>query len=224
MPVNKIVVISGATGGLGQATARAFAESGASLVLLGRKADSLDSLARTLNLPPERISTHALDLLDAPALHAAAEAVTVKWGLIHILIHLVGGWTGGQTIAETSPADFQAMLAQHAQTTFNLFQAFVPSLLQSGWGRVITVSAPVASRPVARRGAYAAGKAAQDALVLTLAEELRGSGVTANIIVVNSIDLEQKGTGTSPAEVIAAMNYLCSDAARRVNGVRLSLF
>jgi NAD(P)-dependent dehydrogenase (short-subunit alcohol dehydrogenase family) len=221
--MNKIVVLSGATGGLGQITARAFAERGDSLALLGRKADSLDSLARALNLPPDRISTHALDLLDAPALHAAAEAVTAKWGAIHILIHLVGGWTGGQTIAETAPTDFQAMIAQHAQTTFNLFQAFVPFLLRSGWGRVITVSAPVASRPVARRGAYAAGKAAQDALVLTLAEELRGSGVTANILVVNSIDLENKGTGASPQEIIAAMLYLCSDAAARLNGARLPL-
>ena len=116
------------------------------------------------------------------------------------------------------------MLDQHARTTFNLFQAFVPHLSKSGWGRVLTVSAPVAEHPIAKRGAYAAGKAAQEALFFTLADELKGTGVTANVIVVNAIDVEHKGSGATREEFVAAMMYLCSDDGAKVNGARLPLY
>jgi len=221
---DRVVVITGATGGLGRVAARAFAERGDSLALLGRDEDDLDSLVRELNLPSGRILTRAVDLLDAQALQDAAEAVSAKFGGVHILLHLVGGWTGGKTIAEASTDEFASMLDQHAWTTFHLFQAFAPHLARSGWGRVITVSLPLTLHPAARTGAHAAGKAAQEALVLTLAEELKENGATANIIHVKSIDVKHEGKGTTPEEIVAAMLYLCSDEAAKVNGLRLPLY
>ena len=73
-------------------------------------------------------------------------------------------------------------------------------------------------------GPYAAGKAAEEALVTTLAEEMRGQGVTANIIHVQSIDAKGTGKGTSPAEIVAAMMYLCSDEAAKVTGARIPIY
>jgi NAD(P)-dependent dehydrogenase (short-subunit alcohol dehydrogenase family) len=73
-------------------------------------------------------------------------------------------------------------------------------------------------------GAYAAGKAAQEALVTTLAEETRGQGVTANIIHVQSIDAKGTGKGTSPAEIVAAMMWLCSEEASKVTGTRIPIY
>ena len=116
------------------------------------------------------------------------------------------------------------MLNQHAWTTFNLFQAFVPHLIASGWGRVLTLSVPLTVRPAAKMGAYAAGKSAQEALVTTLAEETRGRGVTANIIHVQSIDAKGTGKGTTPAEIVAAMMWLCSDEASKVTGARIPIY
>ena len=89
------------------------------------------------------------------------------------------------------------MLQQHAYTTFNLFQTFAPQLERAGWGRALTISTPAATRPVAKRGVYAAAKAAEESLFLTLAEELKNRGVTANILLVNSIDAGGTGKGTS---------------------------
>jgi NAD(P)-dependent dehydrogenase (short-subunit alcohol dehydrogenase family) len=220
----RVVVITGATGALGREAARAFAKHGAALALLSRDQIELDSLARDLNLPADRIFIRAVDLLDAPALRATAEAVAVQFGRVHALLHLVGGWTGGKTIVDSSADDLTSMLDQHAWTTFNLFQAFVPHLIASGWGRVITVSLPLTVHPAAKMGAHAAGKAAQEALVMTLAEELRESGVTANIIHVNSIDVKGTGKGTSPAEIVAAMLYLCSDEASKITGARIPVY
>jgi len=222
--MNKVVVITGATGATGRAAAQAFAARGDSLVLLSRDPSHLDALTRDLALPSERIHTQAVDLTDASALRSAAEAASVKFGGLHILIHLVGGWTGGKTLVDSAPADLDSMLDQHVRTTFNLFQAFVPHLTRAGWGRVLTVSSPVASRPAAKLGAYAAAKSAQEALFLTLADELKGTGVTANVIQVHSIDVDHKGKGTPPEEIVAAMRYLCSDEAAKINGARLPLY
>jgi len=219
-----VIVITGATGALGNLTARAFAAGGHSLALLDHNQEKLDALVRDLNLPAGRLYTRVVDLLDAPTLRATAEAVSAKFGAVHALIHLVGGWTGGKSIPEASADDLTFMLNQHAWTTFNLFQVFVPHLAASGWGRVITLSLPLTVHPSAKMGPYAAGKAAQEALVTTLAEEMRGQGVTANIIHVQSIDAKGTGKGTSPAEIVAAMMYLCSDEAAKVTGARIPIY
>ncbi len=220
----RVVVITGAAGGLGKAASSAFAEQGASLALLSSDQNKLDVLARDLNLPSNRILAHAVQLRDGDAVCAAAEAVTGKFGRVDALIHLVGGWTGGKTIVESRKDDLDSMLTQHVWTTFNLLQAFVPVLIANKWGRVLAVSSPSASHPPAKSSQYAAAKAAQEALLMSLAQELKGTGVTSNIILVKSIDVENKGTGTTPGEIVASMLYLCSDAAGKIKGARIPLF
>lgn len=221
---NRVFVITGATGGLGQVAAHAFAERGASLALLSTDQDKLDALARDLNLPSDRILTHAVDLLDPDAVRNSTEAVSAKFGRVDALIHLVGGWTGGRTIAQSDADEFKFMLDQHAWTTIYLLQAFSPKLIANGWGRVIAVTSPLATSPSAKMGAYAVGKAAQEILLMTLADEFKGTGITANVIQVKSIDVKGTNKGTAPREIIAAILYLCSDEAGKVNGARMPLF
>jgi NAD(P)-dependent dehydrogenase (short-subunit alcohol dehydrogenase family) len=222
--LSKTIVITGATGVLGNKTAQAFAARGHALVLLGKDQNKLDSLVRNLNLPNDRLFTSIVDLRDGQAVDAAAEAVSAKFGNVHALIHLVGGWTGGKTLAETSQDDLDFMLGQHVWTTFYLFRAFSPKLAESGWGRVIVVSPSTVSNPPAKRGVYTAAKAAQENLVLTLAAELKESEATANIIQVRAIDVENKGNGTAPDEIVAAMLYLFSDEAGKITGARIPLY
>ncbi len=231
MLAGRVFVITGATGATGKLAAREFAERGASLVLIGADQNKLDFLARDLNLPSERILTLTADLRQPDAVRSAAEAATVKFGRIDGLIHLVGGWVGGKTIAETPIKDFESMLSQHAWTTFYLFQEFGPHMAANKWGRVIVVSAPTANNPTGKTSAYTAAKAAQENLVLTLAAELKESNVTANIIQVKSIDVNGSGPSTSsgragakPGEIVASMLYLCSDEAQKINGARIPLF
>ncbi|MFL7869890.1 MAG: SDR family NAD(P)-dependent oxidoreductase [Anaerolineales bacterium] len=220
----RVVVIAGATGGLGQSTTRAFAEQGDSLALLSNNQKKLEALVQNVNLPDERLLTCTVDLLDAPAVQEAAEAVSAKFGRVDILIHLIGGWTGGKTIAESDPDDFKFMLDRHVWTTVHFLQAFSPKLAANGWGRVIAVTTPFATNPSAKMGPYAAGKAAQETLLMTLADEFKGTDITANAIQVKSIDVKGTKKGTSPQEIIAAMQYLCSQAAGKVNGTRLPLY
>lgn len=229
----RVVVITGATGGLGRVVAQTFAAHGASLALLSSDPGKLDALVSELALSAERCMTYPADLRQPDAVEAAATAVAERFGSIHILLHLVGGWTGGKTLVDTPLDDFRSMMDQHVWTTFHLIQAFVPHLSASGWGRVIVVSSPVATRPPAKMGAYAVAKAAEEAMLLTLSEEAKAKGVTANILQVRTIDVEHKreneptpsnASWTTPEEIAAAMLYLCSDEAGMVNGARLPLF
>jgi len=222
--MTRVVVITGATGALGSKTAHAFAARGDSLALLDHNQDRLDSLARDLNLSDERLFASVVELRDGAAVHATAEAIAAKFGRVDALIHLVGGWVGGKTLPESSADDLESMLGQHVWTTFHLFQSIAPKLAVNGWGRVMIVSASTVPKPPEKRGIYSAAKAAQENLVLTLAAELRTSGVTANIIQVKAIDIENKGTGTTPDEIVAAMLYLFSDEAGKVNGARIPLY
>jgi NAD(P)-dependent dehydrogenase (short-subunit alcohol dehydrogenase family) len=222
----KTIVITGANGALGNKTAHAFAARGHSLTLIGTDQNKLDSLARDLNLPDDRFLTLVADLRDGEAVRSAAEAVSVKFGRVDALIHLVGGWVGGKTLPEASAEDLESMLGQHVWTTFHLFQSFAPKLASNGWGRVMIVSASTVPKPPEKRGIYSAAKAAQENLVLTLAAEFKAFGVTAHILQVKAIDADasRKGTGTTPDEIVAAMLYLFSDEAVKINGARIPLY
>jgi len=224
--MNRTVVITGATGALGSKTAQAFGSRGHSLVLLDHDQTKLDTLIRELNLPEERLFASVVDLRDGDAVRSTAEAVSVKFGGVHALIHLVGGWVGGKTLVESSAEDLEFMLSQHVWSTFHLFQAFSTQLVKHGWGRVMIVSASTVPNPPGKTGIYTAAKAAQENLVLNLTAELKADGVTANIIQVRAIDVHatRKGTGTTPDEIVAALMYLFSDEASKVNGARIPLY
>ncbi len=221
---DRMVVITGATGVLGKLTAHTFAAQGDSLALLSTDQAQLESLARELNLSSDRILTRAVDLLDPGALQAAARVIVDKFDHVDVLIHLVGGWTGGKTITEAGADELSFMLNQHVWTTFNLFQSFTPHLVNSKHGRVIAVTSPVTINPAPKLGMYSAAKAAQENLVLTLAEELRETGVTANVIQVRAIDVKKTGKGTTPEEIVAAMTFLCGSGAGKISGARIPVY
>jgi NAD(P)-dependent dehydrogenase (short-subunit alcohol dehydrogenase family) len=129
--------------------------------------------------------------------------------------------------------DLSNMVNQHVWTTFYLAQAFVPHLVANHWGRVAVISSPSATTPAANGAPYAAAKAAQEALIMTLAREVAGSGVTANVVQVRAIDTNHErdrertsknASWTTPEEIAATILYLCSDEAQVVNGARIPLY
>jgi NAD(P)-dependent dehydrogenase (short-subunit alcohol dehydrogenase family) len=223
----RVIVITGATGNLGRTAARAFTEQGAHLVLNGTDATRLRTLASELDLSEERVLLYAANLRDPASAPALAQAALNKFARVDILLHLVGGWSGGKTVPEWSAPTINEMLQQHLWTTFYLAQAFVPMLTANRWGRIIVVSSPVATRPTEKSAPYAIAKAAQETLMLTVAQEVKGTGVTANVLQVRAIDAKRepgKLTGTTPAEITATILYLCSKPAGVVNGARIPLY
>ena len=230
---NRVAVITGATGGLGSTLSRELAARGVNLALLAMDPARLETQVRTLALPPDRIFTQTVDLLDLAGTKSAASEVLAKFGRIDILLHVVGGWTGGKTLVESPSDDLIFMLNQHVWTTFNVIQAFVPALVSNGWGRVAMITTPYAARPNAKGGPYAVGKAGQEALMQALSQELNGTGVTANLLQAKTIDVQRKKISapspdntswTTPEELTAAILYLLSDEAGTVNGAKIPLY
>lgn len=220
----RTIVVTGATGALGSLTAKTFSGMGHTLSLLDLDKKKLDSLAREMDLPPERLFTQTIDLLDLAALQDSAAAVVEKFGSVHALFHLVGGWVGGKTFTETPQDDLEFMLNQHVRTTFNLFKAFEEPLSKNGWGRVILVSASTVPNPPGKSGVYTAAKSAQENMALSLAAELKEAKVSVNIIQVKAIDVKNEGKGTPPVEIVSAMQYLFSDEAGKITGARIPLY
>ena len=230
---NKVTVISGATGGLGRVVAREFAAQGAKLVLVSHNAEHLAQLVAELKLNPESYVTVVADLTQIGAAQEVLEAALAKFGRVDILFNLIGGWIAGKPVSEVAPQEVENMLAQHFWTSFNLAQAFIPHMLENHWGRYVVISTPGVGAPPANSLPYTVGKAAEETLMLTLAEELKHTGVTANVLRVRSIDVEHKrehepspknASWTTPEEIAAALLYLCSDEANRVNGARIPLY
>lgn len=229
----KVAVIAGASGGLGKILTQQLAGQGTRMLLLGRSKERLQALLDELSLPAADHMISTADLSQPTALGEIAKSAQEKFGQIDILLNLIGGWTGGKTLAESSADAIQNMLQQHLWTSFHLVQAFVPYIQNSPSGRVLVVSSPTATQPGAKTGPYAVGKAAQEAIILTLANELAGSQATANIIQVKAIDSEHKrekdpsgkyAGWTTPEEIAAAVLYLVSDQAKRINGARIPLY
>jgi NAD(P)-dependent dehydrogenase (short-subunit alcohol dehydrogenase family) len=230
---NRVVIITGATGGLGQIATKQFADQGARLVLVGTSIEKLQHLVQELALPRDRTLIRAADLSQPETARTTAQETLETFGRIDILLHLVGGWSGGKSVIEVDDKQVESMLQQHLWTTYHLVQAVLPTMVASHWGRILVVSSPTASHPDANAAPYAIGKAAQEALILTIAQEVSDRGIPANILHVKTIDVrharvqqpdDKNSNWTTPEEITAALLYLCSDEARTINGARIPLY
>jgi NAD(P)-dependent dehydrogenase (short-subunit alcohol dehydrogenase family) len=228
----RVIAIAGAGGGLGPIVAKRLADAGASLSLADRHQEIADSVANDLGLPDDRVDPHAVDLLDEPAANQWAAETEKRFGRVDGLLHLVGGYRGGDPIQSFDLADYEFLHDLLVRTLQLASRAFYPALTKSGHGRFVLVSAAAAQNPEDTNAAYASAKAAAEAWTLSLADSFEGTGATSNIIVVNAIETprireenpDQKRPSFTPAEDLAeAIAFLCSDSAGRMNGQRLAL-
>lgn len=224
----RVIAVAGAAGNLGPTVVERLVSTGTRLCACGRDRESLDALAADAG----DIDTDVVDLLDPLATRAWGDALVARHGRIDGLVHLVGGWRGGSPIEEAPLEDWELLSALLVRTVQNATQALTPHLLASGRGRFVLVSTGQAQAPTHPNAVYAAAKAASETWTLALANRFKGTGATANIVVVGAIvtpamraESPDKDFSTfTPAEEIAeAIAYLCSDAAAPMNGQRLTL-
>ena len=220
--VDRIVVITGATGKLGPTVAATFAAAGDRIAALGRRADALETLVEGLPGGSGRHLALAVDLRDADRAVAASAVVRERMGPPTVLLHVVGSYRGEAGIAEAPLAEWAAMLDVNLWSTVHAVRAFLPDIRAAEHGRLVTVSTPFAASPNATGGAYSASKAAVEALTLSVAKELAGTSATANVILVRTIG-DAKPHHTRPAEIAAALLWLTSPDAGIVNGQRIPL-
>ena len=212
-----------------------LAEAGATLALTDRDQGRLDALVSDLGLDESRVDARVVDLLDEDAARGWAAALAERFGGVDGLLHLVGGWKGGDPLATTPLADYEWLHDLLVRTVIHTTRAFYEPLAASEHGRFVLVSSSQAQAPGGTNASYGATKAAAEAWTLALADSFReaGSAATANILVINAIltramreanpDKPYR-TFTSAEEIADALAFICSDAARKMNGKRFPLY
>jgi NADP-dependent 3-hydroxy acid dehydrogenase YdfG len=216
-----VYAIAGIGGGLGPAVAARLGAAGAVVAGTDRDEARLEELAKELGLPQERWDGRAVDLLDEEAARGWCADLVGRFGRVDGLLHLVGGWRGGQPLHEAPLADWDLLHDLLVRTVQHTSRAFHDALVASEHGRFVLVSARQAQAPSNGSASYAAAKAAAEAWTLALADGFAETEATANIVVVEAIG---EDAGFTPAGHIAeAIAFLCSDAAAEMNGKRLPL-
>jgi 3-oxoacyl-[acyl-carrier protein] reductase len=230
---DRVVAVAGATGAAGRAAVSAFAAEGCRVGLIGTDADKLRTLAADLELAHGRWHGAAGDVTSADDVRRVVDEIAEALGPVDVLVHVVGGWLGGTPAVELDPADVANSFEQHVFSTLHMVQAVVPGMQERGWGRILAISQPLATEPGPRGGGYLMAKAAQEVLLRSLARDLAGSGVTANLLIVKTIDKDHErdteptaknAQWTTPEEIAGTMVMLCGDAAATINGARIPLF
>jgi NADP-dependent 3-hydroxy acid dehydrogenase YdfG len=162
-------VVTGASSGIGAATARRLAEAGFRVVLTARRADRLDALAKELTSAGAQVITRTLDVTDRAAVDAFTATLDEE---IHVLVNNAGGAIGAEPVATADPADWRAMYEVNVLGVLNVTQALLPRLITSGDGTVVVMSSTAGHISYEGGGGYVAAKHGAHAIAATLRLEV----------------------------------------------------
>ncbi|MSP04674.1 MAG: SDR family oxidoreductase [Acetobacteraceae bacterium] len=230
----KSALITGASGGIGAAIARALHSQGAAVVLSGTRRDVLETLAGELG---ERAHVCPADLKDPAAADALIEAAEAAAGPLWALVNNAGFTRDGLAMRMSDEA-FQSVLDIDLAAPFRLARASLRGMLRRRAGRVISISSIVGATGNAGQANYAAAKAGLVGMSKSLAQEVAPRGVTVNVVspgfivtpMTNALADAQKeklsgaiplGRWGQPADIAAAVVYLAAEEAGWVTGATL---
>lgn len=230
----RVAIVTGASRGIGRAIAAHLSSLGASLVLgYASRADEADALAASL---PRAVAVRA-DVSDEAGVRSLFDAAESAFGGAHILVANAGVMDDTYpAVADTTTEAFDRVLAVNLRGAFLCLREAANRLPRGGGGRIVAVTSSVVGSLPPRYAAYTASKAAVEALVRTMAKELRGTRVTANCVApgATASDMFFKGKSEDmvrravevcpmerlgePGDIAPVVGFLCTDAAEWVNG------
>jgi NAD(P)-dependent dehydrogenase (short-subunit alcohol dehydrogenase family) len=222
----KIVLVTGANGGLGRDVTQALLNAGATVVGTSRKIEAAEFGGAAFTPLPGELSTPA-------GAQAVVDFVVSRFGRLDVLAHTVGGFAGGPSVAETDDATFQRMMDVNLNCMFYLLRAAIPVMRKTQGGRIIAIGSRAAVDPGAGVGAYSASKAAMVSLIRTVALENKDAGLTANVILPGTMDTAANRKAmpaadvskwVQPANVAGLITWLAGEAGKDVNGAVLPVF
>jgi NAD(P)-dependent dehydrogenase (short-subunit alcohol dehydrogenase family) len=178
---DKVVFITGATGGLGSSVTRAFLQAGARVIAGSLRITSAD-------FPGANFEPLAIDFNRPDEIRRGVAKIIERYGRLDVLVHVLGGFAGGPSVAETSDEMWQQMQEINLTSAFRVFRECLPHLRKSSSGRLIAIGSLTAAQPHANLGAYVVFKSALAMLVQTVALENADAGVTANVILPGTMD------------------------------------
>ena len=223
---DKVVLVTGANGGLGRYVTQAFLDAGATVVGSSRKIQQSDFARANFVAIPAELSVRQSG-------NALIDTFVQRFGKLDALAHTVGGFAGGQSVAQTDEATFEHMLDLNLTSLFHILRASIPVLRKSRNGRIIAIGSRAAVEPGAGVSAYSASKAAMVSLMKTVALENGDAGLTANVILPGTMDTPANRKAmpgadftkwVQPANVASLVLWLASDAAKDISGAAIPIY
>ncbi|WP_103123548.1 SDR family oxidoreductase [Nostoc cycadae] len=188
-------LITGASSGIGKATALAFAKAGIDVALVSRSLDKLEAVATAAKQTGVEAKAYALDLADLPQVEAKINAIAQDFGNIDILVNNAGiGYTAN--LNDTSLEDWQQVININLTSVFECIKGILPGMRDRCTGTIINVASIAAKQTFAGWGAYCVSKAGLLALSQTLAQEERAHGIRVTAICPGSVNTEIWDTDT----------------------------
>jgi NAD(P)-dependent dehydrogenase (short-subunit alcohol dehydrogenase family) len=221
---NQTVVVTGASGNLGAAVARAFAARDANVVLVARRVEAMAGVRL------ERQLVVAADLVQQAEAQRVAVETMARFGRIDVLCNIAGGFRMGAPVHETTDEIWNFLLDLNVVTMLNMVRAVVPRMLAQGGGRIVNVAANAALRGTAGMGAYCATKSAVIRLTESMAAELRERNVNVNCVLPTTLDTPENRAampGADPSrwvqldDLARTIVFLASPGARAIHGAAL---
>jgi NAD(P)-dependent dehydrogenase (short-subunit alcohol dehydrogenase family) len=218
----KTVLITGATGGLGEAVTSAFIGTGATVA----------AVSRSVNNRPSVLGIRA-DVTEPEGASGVVEEVLGKTGRLDALVHLLGGFAGGRPVAETDDETWRHMIDLNLHAAFYMARAALPPMLARRAGRIVAVGSRTGVEPAVGLSAYGASKAGLVSLIRTIALEVNNAGVTANIVLPSVIDTPANRTASpsadfskwvKPESIACLLLWLVSEQAGDVNGAVIPIY
>jgi NAD(P)-dependent dehydrogenase (short-subunit alcohol dehydrogenase family) len=219
-----VVLITGAKGGLGTFVTQAFLDAGAQVVGTSRSISAKDFSHPNFHAEPAELGNKE----QASALVAK---VLAEQGRIDTLVHLVGSFTGGTSVADSPDDSFSKMFEINVYSFLHITRAVIPAMRKQGSGAVLAIGSRTAVEPVAGLGAYTASKAALVSLVRTIALENKDVGISANVILPSTMDTPANRAAmpkadftrwVPPARVAELLVHLAAN--RQVTGAAIPIY
>ena len=231
---NKVAVITGGSGALGRVMVRTLAAAGADIAICYyRDAESAHGLQAEITAKGVRATVVQADVTNQDSINAMRDAVVNTLGAADIIVNnavIQYNWT---SVLEQSPEDYESQFQSCVLHNVYMAQAFVPAMIEAGWGRVISINTECSMQNFAGQSAYTSGKRGMDGVLRVLAKEVGAHGITVNQVAPgwtiseksvasesdehywSKVPMQRRGTAQ---EIANAVLFLASDLASYVTG------
>ena len=228
----KTVLVAGGTGGLGRAVALAFLRQQAGVYVSYRSEPEFAELKRAAG-GESPLAGRQVDVTDGAAVDRLLAEIVSAAGRLDVLVNAVGGYAAGPRAWEYETSELDRMLALNLRSGWVLARAAARAMLRNQDGAIVNVASRAALEHNAGAAAYAASKAAAVALMDSLAEDLRGTGVRVNSVLPGIIDTEANRKAMpsadfskwpKPEEIARVILFLASDDAKVIHGAAIPVY
>lgn len=229
---NKVALVTGGTGGLGKSVSLALLAEGARVLVTYVVPEEFAALQKAAGAGAQLEGVH-LDVTNADATKKFVDEMVSKHGRLDYLVNTIGGYAGGIKLWELDEKTLEKMFTLNVRAGYAMARAAVPAMLKQKSGAIVNVAAKAAFDHAAGASAYASTKAAALAMMDSLAEDLRGSGVRVNSILPSIIDTEANRRAMpgadyakwpKPEDLAKVILFLLSDEAKVVHGAAIPVY